>query len=343
MLVRDAVAFVGPTRRVPAGITPPPGSLGVLPVWWGRRDWLDVEVPAVLDEHADLLRQLHVSRKAALSVAGAMARYADARTGRSCRPTNERLVEDTGLSLSTVQRARRMLKRVGLVVEVVAGRSNMTLAQRLVAHENGSSHRAIAAEFALCSRKDRRPLPVENRAAELQLSGRDTPPVGKVVKTSASEISGLLQSETATRKAAPRPAHTERADQQAARRLAERVQRRLEWLHGVHVGRLVFLLTPFAQADWTDDDVCLAIRDRLAILGKRVPAKLDRPWAYLAWLLRGVDVADRPSLLEDAHAAAERAHDRLRRHGAPCEHGVPGGDVVSPLTGQRGCPLCRAG
>lgn len=102
-------------------------------------------------------------------------------------------------------------------------------------------------------------------------------------------------------------------------------------------------LAKFAQEGWTADDVALAIRDRLAILGKQVPAKLERPWAYLAWILRDVDPADRPSLLEDAHAAAEREHHRLRRHGAPCGHGVPGGDVVSPLTGQRGCPLCRGG
>jgi hypothetical protein len=317
--------------------------MGALPVWWGRTDWVQVEVRGIVREAVDVCRDHHVAPDTVIKVAAAHAEFADSLTGRNCRPTNERMVEVARCSLSTVQRARRVLMELGLMVEVVAGRSNMTLAQRLVAHENGSSHRAIAAEFVLCSRRDRRPRLVENPAADLQVVDRDTPPVGKVVRTSAREISGHLQSETATRKAAPRPAHTERVDQQAARRLAERVQRRLEWLRGVHVGRLVFLLTPFAQAGWTDEDVCLAVRDRLAILGKRVPAKLERPWAYLAWLLRGVDVDDRPSVLEDAHAAAERAHRLLVTRGAPCEHGVPGGDVVSPADGAARLPAVPRG
>jgi hypothetical protein len=115
-----------------------------------------------------------------------------------------------------------------------------------------------------------------------------------------------------------------------------------EWLSGAR-GPAVERADPLRVAGWTARTSRWTIRDRLAALGKRVPADLERPWAYLAWLLRGVDPAERPSVLVAAHAAAEREHDRLRRHGAPCEHGVPGGDVVSPLTGQRGCPLCRAG
>jgi hypothetical protein len=330
------------SRRVSAGITPAPGATSSLLVWWGRADWVDVEVRTTVREAIDVCRDHHVAPDTVIKVAAAHAEFADALTGRNCRPTNERLVEVAQCSLSTVQRARRVLMELGLMVEVIAGRSNMTLAQRLVAHENGSSHRAIAAEFVLCSRRDRRPRLVENPAADLPVVDDDTPPVGKVVRTSAREISGHLQSGNATRKAAPRPAHTERVDAEGARRLARRVQGRLEWLRGVHVGRLVFLLTPFAAAGWTADDVALAIRDRLAILGKRVPAKLDRPWAYLAWLLRDVDVTDRPSLLEDALAAAERAHRQLLRLGAPCEHGVPGGDVPSPVHRILACPICRA-
>lgn len=346
-------AFSAPvtSRRVSAGITPPPGSTASLTVWWGRADWLEVEVRSALREHADVCKNHHVSIAAAYAVAAGMARFADSRTGRDCRPTNERLVEVTRLSLSTVQRSRRVLKELGLVVEVVAGRSNMTLAQRLAAHENGSSHRAIAAEFALCSRRNRRPRLVENPAADLQVVERDTPPVGKVVKRESLDRSAHLQSTDATRRAASRPAHTEKSSRRppvlldpATRRLVRDVKAHLEWLAGVPNGRLTPLLTPFAQADWGWRDVELAASDAIAARGWRgVPANLEHPWAYLAKLLRGVDPADRPSVLDDAHAAAERAHQRLVTRGAPCEHGVPGGDVVSPLTAQRGCPLCRAG
>jgi hypothetical protein len=338
------------TRHVSAGITPPPGATSRLTVWWGRIDWLEVEVRGALREHLELCRAHHVAPDTVYAVARAMAGYADARTGRDCRPTNERLVADVRCSLSTVQRARRVLKALGLIVEVTAGRSVLTLAERLAAWERHSSHRAIAAEFVLCSRRDRAPRAVDNRRPDLRIVDRDTPPVGQVVRTSAREISSSLRSTDGTRRAAPRPAHTGKSGPKPAqpadlraRRLALAVKRRVSWVSGVHPQRIERLLLPFACADWTDDDVCLTIRDRLAALGKSVPADLERPWAYLAWLLRGVDPAERPSVLVAAHAAAEREHDRLRRHGAPCEHGVPGGDVVSPLTGQRGCPLCRAG
>ena len=331
------------SRRVSAGITPAPGTTSRLPVWWGRTDWIEVEVRGALREHPDVCADFHVAADTVLSVARAMAAYADAQTGRNCRPTNERLVEAAKCSLSTVQRARRVLKALGLVVEVTAGRTNMTREQRLEAWERGSSHRAVAAEFALCSRGRRRPrLAVDNSPADLQVVDRDTPPVGQVVRASATEIRGSLQSTDATKIRAPRGAHTEKGSTAAARQLAAGVSRRVTWLRAVPTGRLVPLLAKFARADWTARDVELAIADRLAVLGMRVPAKLDRPWAYLAWVLRDVDPAERPSLFEDAHAAAERAHRRLQ-HAAACEHGVPGGDVVSPLTGQRGCPLCRTG
>ena len=324
--------------------------MGVLPVWWGRADWVQVEVRGIVREAVDVCRDHHIAPDTVIKVAAAHAEFADSLTGRNCRPTNERLLEVAQCSLSTVKRARRVLMELGLMVEVVAGRSNMTLAQRLVAHENGSSHRAIAAEFVLCSRRDRRPRLVENPAADLLVVDGGPPPVGKVVRTSAREISGLLQSKTATKRVAPLPAHTEKSDRRpavvldpAVRRLIRGVKARLVWLAAVHDRRLAPLLTRFAQADWTARDVELVVVELLAIRGRRgVPRDLVAPWAYLARLLRDVDPADRPSLQLDAHAAAERAHRQLVTHGAPCEHGVPGGDVVSPLTGQRGCPLCRA-
>jgi hypothetical protein len=71
------------------------------------------------------------------------------------------------------------------------------------------------------------------------------------------------------------------------------------------------------------------------------------PAAYLALLLRELDPDDRPTALEDAHRAAERAEDGylllLAGRGAPCPHGMPAGDVPSPLRQIVACPLCRAG
>ena len=141
------------SRRVPAGITPAPGATSAAPAWWGATDWVEVEVRgAVWGEFRDVCRNHHVDPDTVIAVARGHAHYADHKTGRDCRPTNARLVELCRVSLSTVQRARRVLEALGLVRRLVQGRSFMTRAERLQAWRRGSSHRKVAAVFALTSR-----------------------------------------------------------------------------------------------------------------------------------------------------------------------------------------------
>jgi hypothetical protein len=327
----------------------------VLPVWWSADDWTEQEVAGALLEHRDVCRQHHVDPDTVLAVARGMAEHADAVTGRGCRPTNERLVELVKVSLSTIQRARRVLKELRLIVQTTAGRSVMTAAERLTAWRNGSSHRRIAAEFALCSRRNRRPaLWIKARRRRPPVD-RDTPPVGKVVRTLAREISGHLQRKNRTNEeAAPRLAPTDGSRRRsgtdpAPRGLAEGARRRLPWLRAVSTRRLAPLLTPYARAGWTAADVERAVAESLAINGWRVPRELTQPAAYLARLLRGRDVDDRPTALDDAYEAelrareaAEATYARLRRSGPPCVHGVPAGDVPSPARQILACPHCRA-
>ncbi|MFP5371524.1 MAG: helix-turn-helix domain-containing protein, partial [Actinomycetes bacterium] len=145
------------SRRVSAGIGPGDGATSRLPAWWGADDWLDDVRQVVKHERRDVCRDHHVEPDTVVSVARGMAAFADHRSGRDCRPTNARLCELLQVSLSTVQRARRVLKACGFVVELVRGRSIMTRAERLQAWRRGSSHRQVAAVFALCSRRARGP------------------------------------------------------------------------------------------------------------------------------------------------------------------------------------------
>lgn len=345
------------TRRVPAGVTPPPGSTGVLPVWWSKDDWTENEVAGALLEHRDLCRAHHVDPDTVLAVARGMAEHADVVTGRGCRPTNERLVQLVKVSLSTIQRARRVLKELRLVVQTTAGQTAMNAEQRLEAWRNGSAHRAIAAEFALCSRRERRPaLWIKARRRRPPVD-RDTPPVGKVVRGESLERTWSLhrQSRTNDEEAAPRPAPTSRERRRSRpdpgpRRLAEGVRKRLPWLRAVSAARLTPALTRFSRAGWTAYDVERGLADQRAARGARgVPADLQVPAAYLAKLLRQLDPADRPGALDEwmaseaaAVEAAEATYERQRRSGAPCAHGVPAGDVPSPVRRILACPVCRA-
>jgi hypothetical protein len=352
-------AAVVTSRRVSAGIRPDAGATSRLPSWWGAEDW-SAEVAEALT--ADVCREHRVDPETAHKVARGMAAYADHRTGRGCRPTNARLVEDLRLSLSTVQRARRALKALGLVVELVRGRSIMTRAERLEAWRRGSAHRQVAAEFALCSRRRSAPRmrapevgePLNDLGAPVHSVDGDTPPGAKRVKRFSHLRSTHLRRRTETRNAAPRRAPAKEGRERkgagvdvGAWLLAQAVQRRVSWLRGVSARRTAPALGKFARAGWTAEDVQLGIRDVLAVRGHVVPAELRHPAAYLAGLLRDLDPADRPTVLEDAFRAAEAAerhfHDHLRVFGAPCPHGEPAGDVPTPLRGLILCPACRRG
>src|SRR3954469_15993543 len=171
------------SRRIGAGVRPAPGATSRRPAWWSAEDWIEVEVRGAVAERRDLCRAHHVDPDTVLAVARGMACFADFRTGRDCRPTNARLVALLRVSLSTVQRARRVLKELGLVVELLRGRSVMTRAERLTAWRRGSAHRRLAAEFALCARPHRRPPAVE----------RDTPPSAHLKTASLTNACPSLQ------------------------------------------------------------------------------------------------------------------------------------------------------
>lgn len=340
------------TRRVSAGVHPRPGATSRLTVWWSSRDWVENEVTAAVAEHRDVCRAHHVAPDTVVAVARGMAEHADHRTGRDCRPTNERLVEQLRVSLSTVQRARRVLKELRLVVELVAGRSFMTLAERLAAWGRSSRHRRIAAEFALCSLPRRRPRTKINPQPDLHVVDDDTPPVGGRVRAHLQTENPHLRArtETSEEERAPRAAPTSRSrgtngPNPAARRLAEGTRARLPWLRRVPVSRLTPPLHRFALADWTPRDIERGIADVLATRGGwRVPRVLRSPAGYLAGLLRELDPADRPGAIDewqDQVEREERAYRRQLDHGHPCAHGLAGGNVPSPR-GVRACPLCRS-
>lgn len=348
-----APAAVVSSRRISAGIRPDPGATSRLPAWWGADDWLEEVADALTDE---VCRQHRIARDTVLAVARGHADYADYRTGRECRPTNERLTEVVRVSLSTIKRGRRVLRDLGLLVELVRGRSMMTREERLAAWRRGSSWRQVAAEFALVSRRRRAP---KRRATKVREGGSLVAPSRPPVEgdpppgaTKESSFSHLCRSSLRRRNRNEEPLrgthNEERAGggiDPAARRLAETVQRRVEWLRGVSARRTAPTLARFARAGWTAEDVRLAVRDSLAARGWRVPAALLQPAAYLAKLLRDLDPDDRPTRLEAELAAAEAAerhfHDHLRVYGPRCPHGEPAGDVPSPLRGLILCPSCR--
>lgn len=326
------------SRRVCAGLTAPPGVCSQLPAWWGREQWVNVDVWCALAAHPDWCREEHVSPDTVVRVARAHAGYADRATGRSCRPTNERIAADLQVCVRTVQRARRLLKRLGLVVEVVRGRSILTRAERLRAWRRGSSHRRIASEFVLIS--PRPPPPVDGV----------TPPATPKVSRESHLREGFFRPKNRTRRGAARPSTyhkrpaTVSADQHRTSRLAAGLQQRIGWLRGTSPRRLT-CLHRFALQDWTPRDVHTALDEVLRARSWSVPQRIDQPAAYLAALLREVDPADRPGTLEEAMLAERRVREewlhQTRFGDRECAHGYLAGDLPHPIDGHLACPMCR--
>ena len=312
----------------------------------------DLDVDSALRENPDVCRKHHAAPDTVRTLARALAHFADKATGRDCRPTNERLMELCQFSLSTLKRTRRVLKDLGLVVELISGRSFMNYKERMAAWRRGSSHRRIAATFALCSRRGRPSNPVKKRPASAPAVDRDPPPRSRRERRdlTLSKTHLRRQTETSDEVALRAPSPTSKGrgrsgHDPASRRLAEAVRRRLTWLSAVSAARMTPTLHRFAQAGWTPRDVERMVDDRRAARGWNViPRDLRQPAAYLAGLLRDVDPLDRPGALDEHMRqveAAQAAYERQLVHGAPCPHGQPHGHVPSPLRGHLACPACR--
>lgn len=340
--LRDASWTTAAGLRVSAGIGPPPGAQSLLPAWWGDKAWAERDVVVALALHPDYPREGNVALHTVRLCARKMAGHADFRTGRACRPTNVRLAAEMGYSVRQMQRARAVLERLKLIRLVVPGRSIMTRAERLRAWRNGSSHRRLAAEFALCSIR----YPQEARAAVDRVTppreAWDPPPSHQQRGSSGpNRPKDERLRRTQTRRTTTYPVS---AAGLRTRKLAAGVQARLGWLRAVSPRRLTSLHR-FAQQDWTPLDVHRGLDELLRARGWSVPDTIRQPAAYLACLLRGLDPADRPGAIEAAMLAAERARRAdldARAFGRlpECPHGEPGGDHPTP-DGRILCPSCR--
>lgn len=308
-------------------------------------------MPAALERRHTLGRHYPVDPHTAQRVARHLAAAADFRTGRQARPTVDGLAAAAQLSERQTQRVLKLLEALHLVVRVIEGRSVMTRTERLWAWRNGSSHRAIAAEFALVV-----PLALTRVVHRWRPPGGDgvTPPGEAVSEGVKSPRSASLHERKDRRKSRAAPGTHRRSREPATtpatarlRRLIAELQRSVTWLSAVSPRRLT-CLHRFAAHGWSGRDVERAVGDVLRARGWSIPDEIKNPPAYLANLLRNVDPADRldvDELVPDRSVQQWRNElarwDHDERYGAECRHGQPGGEQTHPIRGHVRCPLCR--
>jgi len=124
------------------------------PLWTSRAEW-QRQVRELLNttNGVKVCRQHHVDTQRVFAVAVTMARFAEQRTGRRVTASRTTLAEKTGLSISVIQRARRVLSALHVAKEMARGRFLRTIELWAAeAHHGGRQDRA-ASVWALTSPK----------------------------------------------------------------------------------------------------------------------------------------------------------------------------------------------
>jgi hypothetical protein len=276
-----------------------------IPCWSGRaKRWAHEAVPAAYKQRYDshvrpAMPNNPVSLKSLVAVAEARASFADHRTGRNCRPTNERLAQLTGLSVRTVQRASTALRLLGVATEVMRGRQR-TRAERFASWRVGDRGRGWASVWAL---HDSRIQSLSPHPGGSYLVPKTSP---KFVLTTQSRRIRAGSS------AAPRRHSLDnRALALANKWVAD--EQSPPWARRYRTG------TPWARVlakpaahGWTPRDVNTMIRDWVGT-ARWLPESPHKPIGLLgAMLAAHGDLANRPSAYDVAREQEELAAARAR-------------------------------
>lgn len=274
-----------------------------VPCWSGRAQrWVSETVPAAYrvryETHVrPVMPNNPVSLESVVRVAEARARFADHRTGRDCRPTNERLAEITGLSVRTVQRASTALRLLGVATEVMRGRQR-TRAERYASWRLGDRGRGWASVWALHDNRFRvlSPHPVGSKSGYKSLVGRELT--------------------TPARQAGSAGAGRRTCPDSRALALANkwiRDEQSPPWARRFHTGTpWVRVLAGPARHGWTARDVNQLITDWIGT-GHWMPDSPHKPIGLLGRIIAvHGNLEERPAALDVAREQAELAEARRR-------------------------------
>ncbi|MDT5078146.1 MAG: hypothetical protein QOJ80_2783 [Mycobacterium sp.] len=275
---------------------------GAIPCWSGRAErWARETVPAAFHARYDTdvrpaMPNNPVSLKTLIAVASARASFAEYRTGRNCRPTNERLAALTGLSVRTVQRASTTLRLLGVATEVMRGRQR-TRSERYASWRVGDHGRGWASVWALH----------DNRVQVL------SPHPGGSKSLSKTSLKSVLT--TARRRAGSSVASRRTGPDNRALALANRWVRDEQsppWARRFRTGTpWVGVLKRVAHHGWTPRDINQLITEWIGT-GHWIPDSPHKPIGLLGGILAAHgNPEDRPTALDEAREQEEL--DRARR------------------------------
>lgn len=276
-----------------------------VPCWSGRaRRWVHQTVPAAYAQYYDTrvrpaMPHNPVSLTTLMAVAEARASFAEHRTGRNCRPTNQRLADMTGLSVRTVQRASTALRLLGVATEVMRGRQR-TRDERFASWRVGDKGRGWASVWVLHDCR--------------------TQPLSPHPEGSSFSRQGSFQRKLTTENRRPRAGSSgaSRHDSPDHRAIALANkwivdQQSPSWARRYRTGTpWAPILAGPARHGWTPRDINTLIRDWVGT-GHWLPESPHKPIGLLgAMLAAHGDLSQRPSAYEVAREHEELTQARQR-------------------------------
>jgi hypothetical protein len=291
--------------RLPRIVLEVDAAWGAVPCWSGRaRRWAREVVPTAYRERYEshvrpAMPNNPVSLRSLVAVAEARASFAEHRTGRNCRPTNERLAAITGLSVRTVQRASTALRLLGVATEVMRGRQR-TRAERFASWRVGDRGRGWASVWALHDSR----IQLLSPHPEGSYFSEKTSPKSVLTTQTRRQAAG---SSAATRRTGP---------DNKALALANkwlRDEQSPPWARRYRTGTpWAWVLTGAARHGWTPRDINQLITDWIGT-GHWIPENPHKPIGLLGAILAAHgNLQERPAALDEEREAAELAAARER-------------------------------
>jgi len=308
------VPVIRPTARSWA-LPAPDGAYARVLAWNGRAKFLDAVMDDLATPGGEQARKTErIKASTYLKFAALWAESADSGTGRGVTLSRATTAQKAGMSVSTTERAQRLLTARGFSVTVAVGR-HLTTAERLSARHTHGKHQAKAASTRALT------LPRHCFMKNEDLSRRD-----KAFKN--SHLLKIKQNQRARgkRTAAPRPnsQYQPSTAKSGAGRTGYRPWSETEYRFAVTFSSYF----PWLQRSRHPASVCgmlkragiVTSRWTPADLKRRIDAGIPRAWikmvidpgeqrdplAYMAWLIKLTIDPAMPTPTEEATIATER-------------------------------------
>lgn len=289
--------------------------LRTVPVWTSRSEW-ERQVGHLLttESGTQVRKKVRVAEDVVVAVARILAAHADSRTGRHVTVSHEQVAaeapSDVELSVAKVRRARRVLRLLGLQVDVRLGRKLSAAEIQAARAHHGGTQMAVASDVSLVS-------PREAVAACAHLPRRST-------KRSLPLRSRKVTQRASARESQKRPPRT---PERRRRVRALPVQRLVAGLVALapgldkpgkaHLGALCAAVSDFGVDPqvWTAKDLVEVLNRDSRQRRWDWPAQIDSPARYLRYRLARIDWSEEvpPSVVRQRRHAAIVADQRARR------------------------------